>query len=1105
MKERKSFYLKRVNYAIFFFIIVFAFWTKDQVVNYFLNEHFENSQTIKILADQNMLSQRITKLALLIQNDIETDTIANSRPDSLAVHLPRWKRNHQWLITNNIKHGWNDPVADKMDSLMQLASPLVDTIYRAGSELLAHRKDKKEIVNKSVAIIDHFELPYHSLVEESIKLYETESRANFTFLTRLQLILSLIASALLISGFYFLIMPVFRDFQKEISERRQGELKILESEKRLNKAQMIAKIGSWEFDLKTFRQVWSLEHFRIFELDHTEPEKLYEAYRSKIHPDDIQELDRIIDKAIRYGKGFEYEHRILSADGSIKYVLGIGNVIKNEKGETVALEGTVQDITDRKKVRIELIKKNKELEELKVAIEENLLVSVANRHGVIVQVNKRFCELSQYSEDELIGEYLSILNSGFHDSVFWQDMWTTISAGITWHKEIKNRAKDGSEFWIDAVINPLFDAQGNVIQYLTISQDITERKIAEAALEIVNQQLGAISEATIPVSIFNTDKNGVIVYFSKGAERLLGYSSSEVIGCANPALFHLEEEITNRRMELSNQLGKEISEFSALSELASVKGHESREWTYVRKDETRFPVQLVISSINNSQGEIMGYVGIAIDITERKESEAQLTLAKEQAEMANRSKSQFLANMSHEIRTPMNSILGFSDILRNQITDAKSKKYLNTIIASGRTLMALINDLLDLAKIDAGKMMLNPEAVNLRALLEEVSQMFTNEAHKKSLALIIEVETSVPTYVIIDDIRLRQMLINILGNALKFTHQGFIRVAVASRFFKEDHTDLIISIQDTGIGIDSDDQDLIFESFQQAHDSTTSIYGGTGLGLTITKRLAELMNGNITLQSEKGKGSTFIIDLPGLPVARDVERDEMNLPDDTQEIQFKEATILIVDDVVSNLDLLEGYLEHHSVKIITAKNGREGVTKAEAHIPDLILMDLRMPEMDGWEACDSIKLSATTRHIPIIACTASILSHESVTSFDGLLIKPIRHSKLINELKRFISYTHSDISLNQEQPIRKNLSREEMKIHTDYLRSHFEARIKSLQEAVEVDQMEKLLLDLSTYIQQNDLTDFDETVNRLRDSFEQFDLDGVNNGLIQFYNFIKKD
>lgn len=164
-----------------------------------------------------------------------------------------------------------------------------------------------------------------------------------------------------------------------------------------------------------------------------------------------------------------------------------------------------------------------------------------------------------------------------------------------------------------------------------------------------------------------------------------------------------------------------------------------------------------------------------------------------------------------------------------------------------------------------------------------------------------------------------------------------------------------------------------------------------------------------------------------------------------------------------------------------------------------------MPEMDGWEACHIIKSSATTRHVPVIACTASILGHETVTSFDGLLIKPIRHSKLIHELKRFLPYTQADKLVDQEQPIRKNLSREEMKLHIDYLRNHFEARIKSLQVAVEVDQMEKLLLDLSTYIRQNELTAFDATVNQLRESFEQFDLDDVNNRLIQFYNFIKKE
>ncbi len=1102
--QNKSFFLKRKNYVIFFFIIIFAFWTKDQVINSFLKEDSENSQTLEILARQNMLSQRITKLALLIQNDIESDTIANSRPDSLKIHLTRWKTNHVWLLQSNIKHGLNDITANRVDSLLRLASPLVDTIYYAAAELLSNRQTNKAIVDKSVFIIDHFELPYHVLIEQSIKAYEEESKANFIFLKRLQFFLSLGASSLLILGFYFLIMPIFRGFLREISERKQAEQKLLESEKGLNNAQEIAKIGSWELDLVTFNQVWSPEHYRIFELEDTAPEQLYQKYRSKIHPDDIAELDSVIHDATTYRKGFVYEHRIVCNNGNIKYVLGIGDVIQDEKGQPVALRGTVQDITDRKKTEIDLLKQNKALEDLKSAIEANSLLSVCNTNGAILQVNKMFCELSQYAEDELIGEYPSILNSGFHSLEFWKEMWTTITKGETWHKEVKNRAKDGSEFWIDLGITPIFDADKRIIQYLAIGKNITKRKITEATLAIVNQQLNAISDATIPVSIINTDKNGSIVHFSKGAERLLGYTAEEMFGYVTPTILHLDDEINRRKIELSSLLGKEISEFGVLTEIPKIKIYESREWTYVRKNKTTFPVQLVISAIKDSEDEIVGYVCIAIDITEQKEAEASLKAAKEQAEMANRSKSQFLANMSHEIRTPMNSILGFSDLLSNQIKDTKSKKYLKTIISSGRTLMALINDLLDLAKIEAGKIVLNPERVNIKSMVEEVSQMFIHDAQKKSIELTVEVEDDFPAFIIIDDIRIRQVLINLAGNAIKFTHHGFVRMALKSKVAKRDHEhiDLTLIIEDTGIGIATADQTSIFEPFEQTQDTIASAYEGTGLGLTITKRLVESMNGTISLHSEKGKGSTFTITISDLPYSKEMIGNKPTLS--SSGIRFKKATVLCVDDVPSNLDLLKGYLAQHPIKIITAKNGREAIIKTEEYKPDLILMDLRMPEMNGWDACTAIKSDTAIRNIPIVACSVSILESESTNSFDGFLIKPISHSGLYNELKKHLPYTQP-YEIPDVLKHKKVLSMEEtemLKPHFEYIKTHFETRLKSLEAMLDVNEMEELINDLEIYITANKLTYFEEHLHRLAERFEQFDLDGVSKQLNDFIQLI---
>jgi PAS domain S-box-containing protein len=340
----------------------------------------------------------------------------------------------------------------------------------------------------------------------------------------------------------------------------------------------------------------------------------------------------------------------------------------------------------------------------------------------------------------------------------------------------------------------LFDAVETRIWKNEVGQQ--ELRDTKVELEKLNQQMVAISEADIPVSMIISDIHGTIVHFSRGAERLLGYSAAEVVGKKPVTILHVKEEITERIQQLNELLGKEVNMANAfITEIPSRYNYESREWTYVRKDKSSFPVQLVVSTIHDTNGNITGYLGVGIDITEQKAAETALKYARDQAEKANRLKSQFLANMSHEIRTPMNSILGFSDILSKTIREPEAKKHINAIVSSGRTLMVLINDLLDLAKIEAGKMVLKPEPVSLRLILGEIQQMFSGEAKKKNLDLIVEIPEDLPATLVLDDIRLRQMLINLVGNALKFTDAGQIKIAVAFYALETTSVNLQISVQ----------------------------------------------------------------------------------------------------------------------------------------------------------------------------------------------------------------------------------------------------------------------------------------------------------------------
>ncbi len=668
-------------------------------------------------------------------------------------------------------------------------------------------------------------------------------------------------------------------------------------------------------------------------------------------------------------------------------------------------------------------------------------------------------------------------------------------------KAQKTDVRRGMDLGADDYLTKPFKAQElfDAVETRIWRKEVGTRELQDTRqeLEKLNNQLVAISEADIPVSMIISDLHGTIIHFSKGAERLLGYTAAEVVNRKPITILHDRDEIMKRVSELSATLGREVNMSNAfLTEIPNSDSYESREWTYLRKDGSRIQVQLVVSTITDKERNITGYLGIAIDISERKAAEAALKFAKEQAEMANRLKSQFLANMSHEIRTPMNSILGFSDILQTIITDPLPKKYLATIAASGRTLMALINDLLDLAKIEAGKMVLRPEAINLRILIDEISQMFSPEVKKKSVELRMEVSDDLPETLELDDIRVRQMLINLTGNAVKFTNEGSITIRVNATPVADDRVDLSLAIVDTGIGIDPDHQSSVFDSFQQVHDTTTSQYGGTGLGLTITRRLAELMGGRITLESERGKGSTFTIWLPGVRKLQAVRPvlDESNLS--IKKIRFKPATILAVDDVPSNLDLVVSLLAGHPLNVITARDGREGLMKAQALNPDLILMDIRMPEMDGYEATHRMREIDTLKTVPIIAWTASIIGPESLPEdFNALLFKPIHQDKVIQVLARFLPHeeeTGEVVLQTADAEALNDNDRQVLADHAAGLRDLFGSKIASLIAAMEINEMETLLASLREYAEFHGVRALLPLIGRLSDNVERFDLDQIS-------------
>ncbi|MDG4594823.1 MAG: transporter substrate-binding domain-containing protein [Candidatus Contendobacter sp.] len=399
------------------------------------------------------------------------------------------------------------------------------------------------------------------------------------------------------------------------------------------------------------------------------------------------------------------------------------------------------------------------------------------------------------------------------------------------------------------------------------------------------------------------------------------------------------------------------------------------------------------------------------EVNQRRQAEAALTQAKDQAEVANRAKSAFLANVSHDLRTPLNAVLGFASLLRGKTLSEKDRGYLEAIHAAGKSLSQLIDDILDLSRIEADKIELQTRPVDPRALLRDLKLMFGQAAKAKGLDLRVVVGEEAPPAFFGDEIRLRQILVNLIGNAIKFTDAGHVEVRATGRE-EDEKFHLRIAVTDTGPGIPPDQQEEIFHLFTQRRGQNPARYGGAGLGLSICRRLAALMGGEIRLVSAPGQGSTFTLVLPSLTIASRAVVVEESMAT-VENIAFAPARILVADDNAPNRRLLVEYLSPYGFELIEAEDGAQALAHARQHQPALILMDIAMPLLDGLEATRRLKADPATARIPVIAVTASVTPEQEAdvrALCKAYLRKPVSQATLIATLRRFLPHSEATVA-----------------------------------------------------------------------------------------------
>ena len=656
------------------------------------------------------------------------------------------------------------------------------------------------------------------------------------------------------------------------------------------------------------------------------------------------------------------------------------------------------------------------LQSAALSVAANAII-LTDLEGKISWVNPSFIKQTGFEKDEVIGKTTSFLKSGKHDENYYKQMWDIISSGETWYGEITNRRKDGSQFIVEQTITPVRASDGTISHYVSIWQDITDRKRAEDALRRQNEYLATATEvgrlitSTLDISaLFNRTANLVRSRFGYYHVSIFTVDETGFTATLRESTGEAGEEMKRRQHSLTVGSKSIIGNVTANGKTLVVNNtaidpiHRTNPLLPETRAEAGIPLKIgsrVMGALDIQAREVGAFMDediavletladqIAVALDNARSYELAQQAVNEMREL-DRIKSQFLANMSHELRTPLNSIIGFSRVILKGIdgpVNDQQHQDLSAIYSSGQHLLNLINDVLDLSKIEAGKMELAIEEVNIADTINSVMSTAIGLVKDKPVRLEKELEPSLPT-VRADAMRIRQVLLNLMANAAKFTEEGVILISAGLNIASTGEQEIIVSVKDTGPGISAEDQNKLFQAFSQVDSSPTRKSGGTGLGLSICHRLIELHGGRIGVHSAVGEGSTFYFTIPTYHQA-------------TQTDETSGKIILCIDDDAQIISLYERYLKPQGYQVVALNNPANAKDTIKRLKPYAVTLDIMMPGMDGWQVLSDIKSDPETREVPIIVC--SIVEEEEKGFSLGAadyLVKPILQDDLLVALNR---------------------------------------------------------------------------------------------------------